>query len=316
MKLLGIGGAHIDRRGQVTGDYVPAASNPGTMREDIGGGTLNALRSAVQRGSDCSLISVRGGDAAGEAVARAVMQAGIADLSVTFLDRATPSYTALIDREGELIAGFADMGLYDLAFPKQMRRSMVREAVATSQAVLTDANVPEPGISKLAALTQGRPFFAIGVSPAKVVRLAGVVQQLTCLFTNRREAQALARHLDAGTPDAGTGISGAVDTLRRSGLRAAIITAGGDAITGFDDQGLFHLTPPSPRKVMDVTGAGDALTGATIAALLDGQPLRRALRDGVAASILAIESQTAVPELDSRTFGAVLALVPEVQAVA
>ncbi|TIS30162.1 MAG: carbohydrate kinase, partial [Mesorhizobium sp.] len=69
-------------------------------------------------------------------------EAGIADLSAVFLDRTTPSYTALIDSEGELIVGFADMGLYDLAFPKQIRRAKAREAIAEADAILCDANLP------------------------------------------------------------------------------------------------------------------------------------------------------------------------------
>ena len=48
-KLLAVGGAHVDRRGQMTDVFVPGASIPGTMREDVGGGAFNALRTAVQR---------------------------------------------------------------------------------------------------------------------------------------------------------------------------------------------------------------------------------------------------------------------------
>ncbi|TIW76576.1 MAG: carbohydrate kinase, partial [Mesorhizobium sp.] len=94
------------------------------------------------------------------------------DLSVVFLDRTTPSYTALIDAEGELIVGLADMALYDLAFPKQIRRSKVREAIAAADAILCDANLPTAALERLVALAGGRPVFAIAVSPAKVVRLA------------------------------------------------------------------------------------------------------------------------------------------------
>ena len=337
-RLLGIGGAHVDRRGQVGGDHVPAASNPGTMREEVGGGALNALRSAAQRGVACTLISVRGGDAAGEAVARAVAEAGISDLSVTFLDRATASYTALIDRHGELITGLADMGLYDLAFPKQMRRSSVREAVAQAHAVLCDANVPEAGLTRIAALAAGQPLFAIGVSPAKVTRLAGILPDLTCAFLNRREAATLARHFseqipppltpphkgegDSGTSppsppppwEEGSGV-GVIDRLRKAGLRSAVVTAGGEAVVAFDADGVFRLTPPAPRGVADVTGAGDALAGAAIAALLAGRPLGAALREGVAASILAIESPAAVPDLSGPAFEAALRRVPEPQPV-
>ncbi|AZO23463.1 carbohydrate kinase [Mesorhizobium sp. M1E.F.Ca.ET.045.02.1.1] len=307
-RILALGGAHIDRRGQVSGAYVPAASNPGVMREDVGGGVFNALRSVVKRGVSASLLSVRGGDAAAETVASAIAGAGIADLSVVFLDRTTPSYTALIDSEGELIVGFADMGLYDLAFPKQIRRAKVREAIAEADAILCDANLPTAALERLVAQAGDRPIFAIAISPAKVVRLAPLLGNLSLLFMNRREAAALA----------GADMSGLelVNALRRVGLTAGVVTAGGAPVLGFDESGVFAIDPPAPRRVADVTGAGDALTGATVAALLRGQPLRAALREGVAAATLAIESAEAVPAFTASSFAQALALVPEAREVA
>ncbi|TRC94843.1 carbohydrate kinase [Mesorhizobium sp. WSM4303] len=309
-KILAVGGAHIDRRGQVSGAYVPAASNPGTMREDVGGGVFNALRSLVRRGVSASLMSMRGGDAAGETVARAIIEAGIADLSAVFLDRTTPSYTALIDREGELITGFADMALYDLAFPKQIRRSKVREVIAEADAVLCDANLPATALERLVGLAAGKPVFAIAISPAKVVRLIPVLKGLAQVFMNRREAMVLAG-VGANASERET-----VDGLRCSGLRSGVVTAGEGPVLGFDEAGAFSILPPTPRKVADVTGAGDALAGATIAALLRGLPLRQALREGVAAATLAIESADAVPAFTTATFKEALALVPDAQEMA
>lgn len=309
-RILAVGGAHIDRRGQVSGAYVPAASNPGTMREDVGGGVFNALRSAVRRGVAASLLSVRGGDAAADTVSRAIAEAGIADLSAVFLDRTTPSYTALIDRDGELIVGFADMALYDLAFPKQVRRSKVREVIAAADAVFCDANLPSAALERLVALAAGKPVFAIAISPAKIVRLRPVLDRLALVFMNRREALALAgADTDAAEPDI-------VEGLRRANLKSGVVTAGGGAVLGFDEAGAFSILPPAPRKVADVTGAGDALAGATVAALLRGMPLRPALREGVAAATLAIESADAVPDFTAATFAEALALVPDAQEVA
>lgn len=307
-RILALGGAHIDRRGQVSGTYVPAASNPGTMREDVGGGVFNALRSVVKRGVSASLLSVRGGDAAADTVASAIVGAGIADLSVVFLDRTTPSYTALIDGEGELIVGFADMALYDLAFPKQIRRAKVREAIASADAILCDANLPTAALERLVTQAGGRPVFAIAISPAKVVRLVPVLTGLSLLFMNHREAKALARD-DALRPNL-------VDGLRKAGLKAGVVTAGSAPVLGFDPGGVFEIEPPAPRRVADVTGAGDALTGATVAALLRGLPLRTALREGVAAAMLAIESPEAVPSFTAADFAKALALVPEAREVA
>ena len=94
------------------------------------------------------------------------------------------------------------------------------------------------------------------------------------------------------------------------------MTAGDGPVLGFDEAGAFSILPPPPRKVADVTGAGDALAGATVAALLRGLPLRAALREGVAAATLAIESADAVPDFTRGDFAEALALVPDAQEVA
>ena len=80
---------------------------------------------------------------------------------------------------------------------------------------------------------------------------------------------------------------------------------------GFDPSGVISITPPAPRKIADVTGAGDALAGAMTVALLNGAPFGEALREGMAAALLAVESPTSVPELSKRAFAEALALVPE-----
>jgi sugar/nucleoside kinase (ribokinase family) len=300
--VLGIGGAHLDRRGQVAGIYVPGTSNPGIMREDVGGVVFNALRTARRRNVRCALISLRGGDPGGERVAREVEAAGIEDRSAVFLDRATASYTALIDRDGDLIAGFADMGLYDL-FPRLLRRSACREAIAGADAVLCDANLPQPALERVAALAGDTPFHAIGISPAKVVRLAGLLDRIACLFMNRKEALALAGLEPGSSVDP-------IAVLRARGLAGAVITDGAAPVTLCDAAGRFEIVPPAPRQVVDVTGAGDALAGATVAALARGVPLAQAAREGLAAAMLALETPLAVPSFDSSGFAAALALVP------
>ncbi|HWK65527.1 MAG TPA: carbohydrate kinase family protein [Rhizobiaceae bacterium] len=303
--LLAVGGAHIDRRGRVSGAYVPGTSNPGTLSEEVGGVVFNALRNAVQRGVTASLLSVRGGDNAGEAVGRAIAEAGIDDLSAVFLDRTTPSYTALLDHDGELIAGLADMGLYELAFPKQLRRAKMREAIAPADAVLCDANLPVAALESLVAISGERPVFAIAISPAKATRLAGLLPALSCLFMNAHEARALCA---PATPATAADLA---RELRANGLASGVITAGGEPATGFDAAGLFQVAPPTARRVADVTGAGDALAGGTVAALMKGADLRVALREGMAAAMLTVETQAAVAELSGEVFAEALALVPE-----
>lgn len=308
-RLLAIGGAHPDRRGRLNAPHIPATSNPGRMSEEVGGGIFNAARIASRRGAAVSLMSLRGGDAAGSAVARAIEDAGFEDLSATFLDRATPSYTAILDHDGELITGFADMALYDTAFPKQMRRSKARHAAEQADAILCDANMPEDAVARLAEIRAGAPLYAIAVSPAKAGRLTASFPQIAVLFMNVREARSL-----AGLDDEAA-LPRAIEALRALGLSAGVITGGGGSVMIFTPEGLWQITPPRIEEIVDVTGAGDALTGATLTALMRGTPLPQAVREGVAASGLVIASASAAPEFDDTAFLAALERVPAPQPV-
>jgi sugar/nucleoside kinase (ribokinase family) len=248
---------------------------------------------------------MRGGDAAGDTVARAIAGSGIADLSAVFLDRATPSYTALLDSAGDVVAALADMQLYEIAFSKQLRRAKLREEIAAADAILCDANIPAMGLQRLTSLAGSKPVFAIAISPAKAVRLADVLPALACLYMNRREAAALA---GMGGDDP---IEAIIDRLRTLGLGRGVITQGSEAVTGFDAFRALSVPPPKPRKIADVTGAGDALAGAMTAALLNGEPFGVALREGMAAALLAVESAASIPELSKDAFAGALALAPQ-----
>jgi sugar/nucleoside kinase (ribokinase family) len=199
------------------------------------------------------------------------------------------------------------MELYEIVFAKQLRRSKARDEVADADAILCDANLPAAGLERLAAMAAGKPLFAVAISPAKVVRFAGILASVACLFMNGREAAAL-----SATPQ-GAGTAELARRLRAAGLRSGVVTAGSAATTGFDADGIFSIVPPEPPSVADETGAGDALAGATVAAMMHGKPLREALREGIAAAGLTLSSPKAVAEISERALAQALTFVPEPQ---
>ncbi len=294
-KLLAIGGAHIDRRGRCASAFAPGVSNPGAMREEAGGAAFNSARTAAQLGLTVSILSARGGDMAGETVARAIEAARLTDLSTVHLNRTTPSYTAILDGNGELAAALADMGLYETAFERTTRRQTARLAIEKTDAVLIDANLPASAIDRIVRLCAGKPLYANAISPAKAVRLKPFLPQLACLFMNGNEARALSglRRSDD--------IVAIIDRLRAAGLRSGVVTQGSQAAIGFDASGQFQLQPPEIRA-RDVTGAGDALAGGVIADMMRGANFRDALRHGIAAAALAAASDGAAPIFSGDSF--------------
>jgi sugar/nucleoside kinase (ribokinase family) len=273
------------------------------MREDIGGGAFNALANATYHGVAGSLLSVRGGDDAGARVASAVAARGICDLSSTYLDRATPSYTALVTCGGEVVAALADMELYERAFAREVRRSRLRAEAALCDAMLIDANLPEAAAAKAARLASGIPLFALAISPAKAVRLAGLLQRIDVLFLNRREADALCGGRDVRSE---AHLAGALKAL---GLRGAVVTEGSGPLIAFDATGTYRLLPARVAEMADATGAGDALAGTAIASLMSGAHFPEAIRRGIAAAAMNVASPSAVAPFDARLYRETLAAV-------
>ncbi|MER3457755.1 MAG: ribokinase, partial [Chloroflexota bacterium] len=85
--------------------------------------------------------------------------------------------------------------------------------------------------------------------------------------------------------------------LVQMGVGLAVITQAALGLTYATADAVGHI-PAIQTEIVDATGAGDALTAATIFALLNDIPVDEALRLGVSAATLTLRStETVVPEL-------------------
>jgi len=305
-RILVLGGAHVDRRGRIAGDTAPGSSNPGSWFEEAGGGGFNAARNLARLGFDVTMISPRGGDPTGEMVTEAAYAAGIDDRPFVFLDRKTPSYTAILERDGNLVIALADMDLYRLFSPRRLSIRWVRDAFAATDMILFDANLPEDTITAIVsrANSLGKPVAAIAISPAKVVKLKPSAAGIDFLFLNEAEAAALAGRRPENAADW-------VSLLGDIGLKRGIVTRGQRELIAFAGGGAIALQPPSIETVADVTGAGDSLAAGVLSAIMQGLPLEEAVRHGAAAAAVTVQSPLAVSEnLTPELLRDMLALVP------
>ena len=309
--ILVLGGAHIDRRGRISGTTAPGASNPGTWKEEAGGGAFNCARSLARLGHEVTMVSPRGGDAEGEAVAAAAIAAGVIDRPFTFLDRRTPSYTAIMERDGNLVIALADMELYRLFGPRRLAVRQVRDLLDKAGFLLTDANLPPETLAAIAAAAgaRGIPLAAIGISPAKVVRFSGLLSSIAWLFMNEAEARALTGK-DPADHRAWPGI------MREAGLAGGAITRGGRELVAWNRSGAAFLTPPPLKRIGDVTGAGDGFAAGFLHARINDGTLGDAVAHGAASARLALASEMATAEdLSLEMLIGTLPLVPAAEIV-
>src|SRR4051812_23232396 len=114
---------NMDTLARITGDTVPASSNPGATAIAHGGVGRNVAENLARLGSPVRLIGVVGQDDAGSAL---LDQLGLLDVALRGVRRsadcATGTYTAVLDHDGGLVIGVADMAATDSLGPEDVSR--------------------------------------------------------------------------------------------------------------------------------------------------------------------------------------------------
>ena len=274
--LACIGGAHIDRRGVLREAMVLGTSNPGTVYSDLGGVARNVGQNLARLGCSVLLCSRVGSDEAGRAVLAQPLDTSLISVSQT---SPTASYTAILEANGELVIGLADMGVYDEVTPVVLEPALPRLRQAGLWFI--DTNLPGDTIAWLLDAAPV-PVAVDAISVAKSKRLVGLLPKIPYLFCNLAQAGSIA----------GVSLSCAEDGARALmglGARRGVVSFGAHGIAVYENGAVTSMSAlkATPR---DVTGAGDALVSGTLLGITRGLPLCDAARLGLAAAAITVES--------------------------
>lgn len=274
LPFLCVGAAHRDLVGRAAGEAGPGADLPGEITERPGGVALNIALALAALCRPVTLVASLGADAA--ALAAAARAAGVDCGHVLHHPGPGDRYLAIEDAEGELVAAVADCRRLEQDWPALADAAAAAAAALGPAFRLLDGNLPATAIARLAA--PPGPLAAVAASPAKAARLRPLVgRPQTRLYLNRAEAEAL-----AGVPLPDT--AAAVSHLAALGAAAVLVTDGPAAATAGGAAEVAVSALPPAVAVRGVTGAGDRLVAAHLAALADGHPPAAALHAALAAA--------------------------------
>jgi len=289
-----IGGANVDRKAQTKEAIRYHSSNPVTMSESFGGVARNVAENLAALGHEVSFLSIVGNDKEGQAILEDTKGLGI-DVQLTEVvpGGRTGTYTALLDLSGEMAVSLANMDIYDQLTPEVVERKWSQ--VAGSQAIFLDTNAPAETLAYMVrrCAEDGLTLFIDPVSSLKSRKLPQDLTGVTVLLPNLEEAEELTGMKIETSAD----YSKATEIIRGRGVNSVVITLG--------EAGIFYSTPegsgqmvPYPVEIVDVTGAGDALTAGILSGVVQGYPLKEACKYGLAAAAFALATeQSASPDL-------------------
>jgi pseudouridine kinase len=292
--VLVIGATSRDLKGRITGTIVPGVSNPGAVRRSVGGVARNVAENLARLGVNVSLMTAVGDDSTGREILRQATETGV-DTSQTLVVEGgrTGAYLAVLDSNGSLAVAVDDMAVLEAITPRYLhgRRRMIAEAAM----VVVDANLTPAALETLfgiAARANVR-VCADPTSPLLATRLRPYVTQLAVVTPNAAEAEAL------------TGLSVEDDDDAQRVARYLVSLGVGLAVVTLGERGLAYATseesgrfPAIRTEVVDLTGAGDALTAGVIFGLLNDLEPVEAVRLGLSAATLTLKcAETVCPDL-------------------
>ena len=263
-RVICIGGAAIDRKYRALSSLRSATSNPVASERSFGGVARNVAENMKRLGIDTRHMS-------------------------SSETHSTAEYVAVLQPDGELAMGLADMAIFDEFGPALLQRM---ESDFGSGWIFADCNLPAETLHHIVELSHRKPLtLAIdAVSTPKVMRLAADLSGIGLLFLNLDEARALLDQSDA-SPEV------AAAALLERGAERIVLTLGDKGLVAADGAGIRRIGSLS-AQIVDATGAGDALIAATLVGLMGGHDLHEAARLGTAAAALTVESGASVrPDL-------------------
>lgn len=295
-----IGGANVDVKVRSLAPLAYRTSNPGHAHTSPGGVARNVAENLARLGTPTHLIAAVGRDPAGERLLTETRATGVRTDHVHRGTHPTGTYTAVLDADGELAVAIADMAATDGLGPEHLQPA--RELIGHASMLVLDGNLSSPVLAYALDIASAAGVQTVidPVSVPKAALLAPLLAAGRPVFAvtpNVAELGALTGHDTSGDGE----LTEAAAALHERGVQYVWVRLGGrGSLLSGAEEGVTVLDAP-PAEVQDVTGAGDAMLGAFVHALLTGEDPVAAARYGHAAAALTVATTATVrPDLTPR----------------
>lgn len=292
-----IGGSNLDIRARTATGLNSATSNPGRTVITAGGVARNIAENLARLGTRTVLVSRVGDDDFGHRLLRTTRDAGVDVRRVLAGPEPTGTYTAVLDADGELSVGVADMaGIAGLDATAVQLELLDRGLIHQASHLVLDGNLPVATVARALGIARDHdiPVVLDPVGQAKAAALGTVLKPRQPVHTITPDRAELLGLTGEDNVDA------AVAHLHARGVGTVWLTDGGNGSTLYDADGTRTPVPARRVQPVDVTGAGDALVAAYVHALVGGRSRVEAATFATAAARLTVASPYTVrPDLSA-----------------
>lgn len=266
-----------------------------------GGGPRNVAENLARLGCDTRLISVFGDDIQGQELMRATAATGV-DLSHALVSatHATGTYLIVNQANGENFCTIGDPSNVAALTPDWLRdkRTLLQDAAL----IITNATLTEETLTWLFANHGDCPVYLDTIGGSYAERIRPWLSSIHTLKPNRAEASLL-----SGLPFASREDAVAIaQWFHAAGVRQVVLSLGEYGLY-FSNGQFADWMAPLPVKVVNVTGAGDALLAGLAYGRLTGLDSIATMRFALGCAAMTLTThENNHPELSPQTVQALL----------
>ncbi|URN97988.1 pseudouridine kinase [Leclercia adecarboxylata] len=300
--IVVIGSANMDVAGYSHASLNYADSNPGKIKFTPGGVGRNIAQNLALLGKNVWLFSAVGDDFYGQSLLSQTQAAGVqVEKCQVIAGEGTSSYLSLLDNTGEMLVAINDMAISDYINPQYLAHHL--SFLRAAKAVVVDCNLSESTLGWIFENAGQAPVFVDPVSAWKCNKVRDWLGHIHTLKPNRIEAETL-----SGIPFTCAADAPKVAAwFHAHGLFRLVLSMGGDGVYYSEKGGESGWSAPFKTRLVNVTGAGDAMMAGLAFCWLEGDTFARAVRFAQGCSSLALASMyTNNPDLSSENVNALM----------
>ena len=289
--VLVIGSAVLEISARPIEVLRPGSRQSGHIHRSVSGVARNIAENLARLDIETVLLAAIADDDIGQHLITHSSLAGIDCSHVLRVSGAATASSMLLYQSEDNCTRVDDLGIADaLDSDYLLEHEWLFENAAL---VVVDATLSEDTLDtlfELAARYEVR-VCADPTSPRLAGRLCSYIANLYLIVPNASETAALC-NLDEPATERESAI-GTAQQLVSMGANIAVVTLGEQGLAYADSSGGGYLRAIH-TEVVDTSGAGDAFSGAVIFGILNDVPIDEAMRLGVAAASLTLESEDTV----------------------
>lgn len=288
--VLGIGACNVDVYGKSKIKIRTHYDHPADISTSVGGVMHNIITNCAKLGYKIKLITAYSDDAYGNSIKEDCITNNI-DISDSLFvkDKSSGVFMQIQDDNNDMYLAICDMSIIDEITPEYIRKK--KQTILNSKLVVIDPSLKDETIMEIINICKDRiPIYLDPISDNYAIKMKPYLKDIYCVKPNQSELENFTGLKIKNEDD----VIKACQKLIRIGVKKVFASRGKDGLVYVDETQVIKAKLKSEKKMVNASGAGDALFAGIIYGDAKGITIKETINYGLAAGIAAIRSMKTI----------------------